>query len=340
MHVTAISGHMHDALPRQIGYLMEKQQQQLQRTHATDTNALNKIVQKAMGTPIEQITRINKGQSNEVYCIDLKDGSFVLRIAKGIDYEIFAVERWAMQEVSRHGVPVAAILAQGSVVERDEVIYYQVQEKLTGEPMDSLLAQGKVGRNRSARLTEQAGELLAAIHAVSPFGWGRITRPGHGIYGSFENWLLALQEDAEKFDKALAQFNSSGVPRFEDVWQELRYLESFAVRTPVLLHYDLTPDHIFVDSDSITGVIDWGAVHSGDPVRDLVRWNYWDDYECSIDWLATTYGQSLVTSQGFEERLKLARIVDALLLLDSSTYKKPDVADARHAALVIRDTLK
>jgi len=125
------------------------------------------------------------------------------------------------------------------------------------------------------------------------------------------------------------------------VWQELRYLESFAVRKPVLLHYDLTPDHIFVDSDdSITGVIDWGAVQSGDPVRDLVRWSYWDNYECTLDWLASIYGQSLVTSKGFEERLRLARIIDALLLLDSSTYKIPSVADAKHAALVIRDHIK
>jgi len=246
-----------------------------------------------------------------------------------------------MQEVSRRGVPVAAILAQGSVVDGDEVIYYQVQEKLTGEPMDSLLAQGKVGRDRSERLTEQASKLLAAIHAVSTFGWGRITKPHHGTYGSFEKRMLALQEDSEKFDKALAQFNSLGVPRFEEVWQGLRYLESFAVCKPVLLHYDLTPDHIFVDSDDrITGVIDWGAVQSGDPVRDLVRWNYWDNYEFSIDWLASIYGQSLVNSKGFEERLRLARIIDALLLLDSSTYKIPSVADAKHAALVVRDNIK
>src|SRR5215469_11872221 len=117
---------------------MNTQQKQFQRTHTTNTTTLNEIVQKAMGAPIEQVTRINKGQSNEVYFIDLKDGSCVLRIAKGCDDDIFAIERWAMQEVSRRGVPVAAILAQGSVVDRDEVIY-QVQEKLTGEPMDSLL---------------------------------------------------------------------------------------------------------------------------------------------------------------------------------------------------------
>src|SRR5579884_2434921 len=115
------------------------------RTVPTNTNTLNAIVQKAMGTNIEQITRINRGQSNEVYFIDLKGGSFVLRIAKGFDYDIFAIEQWAMQEVRRHGVPVADILAQGSIVDRDEVIYYQVQEKLTGEPMDILLAQGKMG---------------------------------------------------------------------------------------------------------------------------------------------------------------------------------------------------
>jgi len=320
---------------------MNTQQKQFQRTHTTNTTTLNEIVQKAMGAPIEQVTRINKGQSNEVYCIDLKEGSVVLRIAKGCDDDIFAIERWAMQEVSRRGVPVAAILAQGSVVDGDAVIYYQIQAKLTGEPLDSLLAQGKVGRNRSERLTEQAGKLLAAIHAVPTFGWGRITTPHHGTYGSFEKRLLALQGDAEQFDKALAQFHALGVPRFEEVWQGLRDLGAFAVRNPVLLHYDLTPDHIFVDGDdSITGVIDWGAIQSGDPIRDLVRWNYWDTYECSIDWLASTYGQSLVMSKGFEERMKLARIIDAFLLLDSSTYKIPSAADAKHAALVIRDTIK
>ncbi|MBO0782923.1 MAG: aminoglycoside phosphotransferase family protein, partial [Ktedonobacteraceae bacterium] len=307
---------------------MNNQQEQFIRTHTTNTDILNKIVQEAMGTPIKQLARINKGQTNEVYFIDVKDGSCILRIAKGVTYDSFAIERWAMQEVSRHGVPVAAILAQGSVVERDEAICYQIQEKLAGESMDSLLAQGKLKRDQSERLTEQAGELLAAIHSVSTFGWGRITQPPHGIYGSFEQWMLAFQEDAEQLDKALAQFNALGVPRFEEVWQALRHLDSFAVRTPVLLHYDLTPDHILVGSDeSITGVIDWGAVHSGDPVRDLVRWNYWDPSSCPIDWLASTYGQSLVTGKGFEERLKLARIMDALLLLHSATYKSSEVAD-------------
>jgi aminoglycoside phosphotransferase (APT) family kinase protein len=320
---------------------MNNQQEQFQRTHTTGTHTLNEIVQKAMDTNIERLTRINRGQSNEVYLIDLKAGSFVLRIAKGWDYEVFAIERWAMQEVSRRGVPVAALVAQGSLVEMNEVIFYQVQEKLAGEPMDTLLTQGKVGRDRSERLTEQAGKLLAAIHSVPTVGWGRITTPHHGSYGSFEERMLALQDDAEKFDTALAQFTTLGVPRFEEVWQGLRYLESFAIRTPVLLHYDLTPDHILIDSDDrITGVIDWGAVQSGDPVRDLVRWNYWDSYTFSIDWLASTYGQSLVQSPGFEERLKLARIIDALLLLDTSTNALPSVADAKHAALVIKDTLK
>lgn len=317
---------------------MNNQQKQFQITHATDVKILYEITQKAMGAHIEQLTRINNGQSNEVYFIDLKNGSFVLRLAKGWEYDIFAIERWAMREVSRLGVPVAAILAQGSVIDKGEVIYYQVQEKLTGEPMDTLLAQGKIGRERSARITEQAGELLAAIHSVPTSGWGRITRPDQGTHASFEQWLLTFQADAERFDKALAPFSTLGVPRFTEVWQKLRSLEAFAIHKPALLHYDLSPDHIFVDSDDrITGIIDWGAVHGGDPVRDLVRWNYWDSYEFSIDWLASTYGQSLVKSPGFAERLKLARIIDALLLLDSSTYKFPSVDDARHDALVIRD---
>jgi aminoglycoside phosphotransferase (APT) family kinase protein len=320
---------------------MNDQQKQFYHIHATSIKTLNDIVQKSMGAHIEQITRINKGQSNEVYFIDLKGRSFVLRIVKGLDYDIFAIERWAMQEVRRRRVPVADIVVQDLMLDGDEVIYYQIQEKLTGESLDDLLAQGKIGRDRSERLTEQAGELLAAIHSVPMSGWGRITKPDHGTYESFEKRILALQEDSEKFDQALAPFNTFGVLRFEDVWQKLCDLKSFVASEPALLHYDLTPDHIFVDSDDrITGIIDWGAVQGGDPVRDLVRWNYWENYEFSIDWLSSTYGQSLVMSPGFAERLKLARIIDALLLLDSSTYRVLDVAEARHAALVIRDAIK
>lgn len=324
----------------QTGYDMHNQQEQFQRAYTTETKTLHKIVQKALNTNIERMTRINRGQSNEVYFIDLKDRSVVLRIARGYDYHIFAIEQWAMQEVSQRGVPVAAIVAQGSVIEREDTLYYQIQEKLAGEPMDILLAQGKIGRARSERLTEQAGELLAALHSVPTFGWGRITTPHHGIYESFEKRMQALHANAVRFDKALAPFNALGVPRFADVWQGLCYLESFAIREPVLLHYDLTPDHILIDNDDrITGVIDWGAVQSGDPVRDLVRWNYWENYPSSIDWLASTYGQSLAQSPGFGERLKLARMIDALLLLDSATSHTPNVADAKHAALVLKDTL-
>jgi hypothetical protein len=38
--------------------------------------------------------------------------------------------------------------------------------------------------------------------------------------------------------------------------------------------------------------------------------------------------------------MKLARIIDALLLLDSSTYKFKNIVDAKHDALVIRNLIK
>ena len=52
------------------------------------------------------------------------------------------------------------------------------------------------------------------------------------------------------------------------------------------------------------------------------------------------YRFSISLRNSWEERLKLVRIIDALLLLDSSTYHIPSVADAKHAALVIKNTLK
>jgi aminoglycoside phosphotransferase (APT) family kinase protein len=320
---------------------MNTPQEPIKNTGKTSDELIRDIAEKALGKNIDQITRINNGVTNEVYCFGLQDKEFILRIARGFEYDIFAIEQWAAQTVSRQGVPVPSILAQGSEIDRGELIRYQIQEKLAGEPMDKLLESGSINHERAEKLTEQAGRLLASIHAAPTTGWGKIIKPNCGIYGTLKERLLVFQQDSERLNIALAAFNPLGVPGFEAVWQGLNILEPFAVSSPVLLPYDLTPDHVFIDANGrITGIIDWGAAQSGDPVQDLVRWNYWNDYQFTIDWLASPYGRSLTNSPNFERRTKLARIIDALLLLDTYTYKSPNRAEAEHAALTVRNNLK
>ncbi|MGW6276427.1 phosphotransferase [Kribbella sp. NPDC055071] len=54
----------------------------------------------------------------------------------------------------------------------------------------------------------------------------------------------------------------------------LAVVPSFIERvTPVLLHGDLHPRHVFALSNKLTGIIDWGDAHYGDPLYDLARFS-------------------------------------------------------------------
>jgi aminoglycoside phosphotransferase (APT) family kinase protein len=62
--------------------------------------------------------------------------------------------------------------------------------------------------------------------------------------------------------------------------------------TPVFTHGDLQPDHVFVDGDEITGVLDWSEAGPGDAMYDVAiltlgHREHLDDvlagYEVSVD---------------------------------------------------------
>ena len=50
-----------------------------------------------------------------------------------------------------------------------------------------------------------------------------------------------------------------------------RRLAETALRpwTPVFIHGDLQVDHVFVDGDEVTGVVDWSEASQGDALFDL-----------------------------------------------------------------------
>lgn len=54
-----------------------------------------------------------------------------------------------------------------------------------------------------------------------------------------------------------------------------RHVDAPAGAAPVVIHGDLYPRHLLVDDGAISGVIDWGDVHRGDPAHDLsIAWTF------------------------------------------------------------------
>lgn len=80
----------------------------------------------------------------------------------------------------------------------------------------------------------------------------------------------SLHESASQLDDECTWLVTSGVLP-ADVVTRNRQVAEAALRpwTPVFTHGDLQVTHVFVDSDEITGVIDWSEAGQGDALYDL-----------------------------------------------------------------------
>jgi aminoglycoside phosphotransferase len=80
----------------------------------------------------------------------------------------------------------------------------------------------------------------------------------------------SLDELALRLDGECKWLLTNGVLPADVVRRNHRIAET-ALRpwTPVFIHGDLQVDHVFVDDDEITGVIDWSDAGPGDPLFDL-----------------------------------------------------------------------
>jgi aminoglycoside phosphotransferase (APT) family kinase protein len=99
-----------------------------------------------------------------------------------------------------------------------------------------------------------AGAAVRMLHDAPPPPW-----PGR-----------SLDDIASQLDGECEWLVTSGVLPAELVTRNRRVAEA-ALRpwTPVFTHGDLQIDHVFVDGDQITGVIDWSEASRGDALFDL-----------------------------------------------------------------------
>lgn len=175
------------------------------------------------------------------------------------------------------------------------------------------------------RLAHEVGHFLRGLHALDP-GLGRAC--GLEFIGRGEQVevdpeaevepQLGVEINAEVGVRKAAGLDAPLERRLEMLCQHLReapgaalpsslrkFLEDFFARSlaggaewtyePVLLHGDLSPEHLLVDAvrGEITGVIDWGDVAIGNPARDFIYF-----YDWGPDFLALS-----LETYGFDEGL-------------------------------------
>ena len=113
---------------------------------------------------------------------------------------------------------------------------------------------------------------LGQASTASPTAWAAAGAAVRMLHDSpLPPWPgRSLDDIALRLDRECEWLVTNGVLPTDLVTRNRRIAEA-ALRpwTPVFAHGDLQVDHVFVDGDEITGVVDWTEAGQGDPLFDL-----------------------------------------------------------------------
>ena len=170
-------------------------------------------------------------------------------------------------------------------------------------------------------LRRELGEIIAALHTVTGNGFGYPQDPPASTWReAFTGMVGALLADAQRFSSALPR----SVAEIKDLFAANENVLD-DVSTPVLVHFDLWPGNILVESGRITGLVDGERAFWGDPLAEMVSLALFGDIEKDPVFLAGYGGIAFDTSARL--RLAMYRAYLYLIMLIEGTprgYSGPD----------------
>lgn len=256
------------------------------------------LVERATRRGVVEVERIVRGDENEVYRVGLVDGGVVyprIRLsASDGDVELGEVEQeaWAMDRARAAGVPVPEVLSVERVESTTDARAAMVMVAAPGRQLAELLPTLRAGERRTA-MTE-LGRTLARLHEVSMPG---VWRPD--VNGDWPDPRQRRQDFLADRTAEAGELAAAGLSA-DEVDATIGWLGASPDNPPdtslhdrpdrsdnqpltatdadgadaridiVLCHGDLSPEHVFVDSElRVTGLIDWGLWHAGSAIGDL-----------------------------------------------------------------------
>ena len=200
---------------------------------------------------ISTIRRLSGGASRHTWMVEVEPGGsmVVQRERNGAVGANLAMAAQAdlLRAAGEIGVPVPAVLGSGAT----DGSGYVVLEALGGESVPRRLLRDPGLVAARSGLAEEAGRVLAAIHAIDP-----ASHPALGSADPLEQMRSladALGEPHPAFELGLAWLEEHRPPE----------------RSPVVVHGDFRLGNLLVDPGGLTAVLDWELAHLGSPMEDL-----------------------------------------------------------------------
>jgi len=299
--------------------------ERFERIHAdmtSDQTVVRNVIMDVTGQEALEMTRIIRGESNEVYDITLADDSSVITRINHNSGENFAREIQGLDRCRQAGVPVPVVVGHGTFLDNNRERHYMIEEKLPGQTFHELLRNDSLSAAEAEAITVQAGEVLAQIHSIPTEGFGALAADGRGKYNSVNEWFSQITAKKELFRDLFNRYGLSD--KFESVFDQLERADSpLFNKPPHLLHVDYAPKHILVDQGKITGVIDFEFASSGYFGFDIPEWELRDATTAPMSWLLKGYETIRPLDPADTTGQNLCALNEYLELLEYYGHKRP-----------------
>jgi aminoglycoside phosphotransferase (APT) family kinase protein len=206
-------------------------------------------VPELLGVPVETVTEIEGGWDHAVFEVH---GEWIVRVPRRKE-----VRPWLRKETRLlpEIAPLLPLPVPSFEVAEDGDEPFVAYRKLPGRPIDETLRDGA----DPAAMGTLLGTFLAALHRVSKGDAEAWTRTDEG------EWTQAHRRFREECERrAYPLLDPEEERRLATCFDRLDRTSDIG-----LVHGDLGPDHILVESGRIVGVIDWTDACIGDAAIDL-----------------------------------------------------------------------
>lgn len=291
-----------------------------------DINALvNRICKDEFGALPAYVSAIESGVVNSVYEIGLDDEKkFVLRISNKTE-DTLTPEIWAINSARSAGVPVADILLVGETQTSDSLARFSLQSFITGLPLTEYLESRSRTEETNELIGKSVGRMLNRIHSTYTEGFGYIENE-KGTYATKHEWLDRLFAGRDELQGYLGD-----TLEIDTIFSIIHAGAMQDYGSPRLLHGDYKMDHIFINPETleISGVIDFEEASSGDPILDLVTWEFHSGDEIKTEYVKNGYEENGIFGEMYHDRYRAMYLYKCLYMLRYYSAHSPNDVKAQ-----------
>ena len=229
-------------------------------THLGDAS-FESLIKNDFGLNITNAEKIARGYSNQVYKANLGEELIFIRsnkLAKIFDAEIVGYKIFKSQ-----GIPTPEIIAYK---ENPPSIGYPTM--IMSSAHGTLLKDTIVSPEQNKVIYENMGELVKKINETKLDGYGSLKTENGKLVGEFSTWkdycILQNEHNSRNLEFCIENnfVTKEDATKIEEINEEISTLD-FGKAS--LIHRDIHKNHVFIEGDKITGIIDLGALTASDP---------------------------------------------------------------------------